>query len=148
MSDLFRPDSITAIGSFTALTDADADYLAIDRRVCSGFGDADPTTDTEPAPGQDGALIFPPLDDGQILTIVGDLVVTSTGLSAEAGYEAAVDSLYAELKSAVNDGKTAPIDITHTGGTVKVWKHSRIDTAWPEFWVCRVTFSVIVDLFA
>jgi hypothetical protein len=145
---VIRYEAISAIGAFTKLSNSVPDYLAIDPSACSGGGDADVRTTEEDAPGADGSLIEPPLDSAQIITLAGDLVVTSTGLSSEAGYKAAVETLFEELRAALNTGKAAPINLVHPGGTLKVWKHGRLDDSWPSFWVCRVMFSVIVDVFA
>lgn len=141
-------EEISAIGAFTALSEADGDYFAIDPRACSGGDDAETRVTVEDAPGSDGVLIEPPLDGAQIITLVGDFVVVSVGLSAETGYKTAVQAVVDDLKSAVNDGKAAPIDLVHPGGTLKVWKYSKVDPTWPSFWVCRATFSVVVDVFA
>jgi len=139
---------ISAIGGFTALTDADADYVALDPARSTGLGDAALRTTTYDAPGQDGELIFPPLDGAQIITLVGDLIVTSTGLSAESGYFTAVDTLYKSLKTALDAMKTAPGDLVTPGGTLKVWKYGPAEEEWQNYWVCSVTFSLIVDVFA
>jgi hypothetical protein len=138
--------SISQIGDFLALSNANEDYLAIDPSRCSGGGDADQRTSVEDAPGQDGALILPPLDGAQIITIAGDLVVTSTGHSAEPGYFDAVEALRLYLKTALDALKTAPGDLVHSGGTLKVWKYGKLEDSWPTFWVCSVTFSIVVDV--
>lgn len=144
-----RPATITQIGAFTALSNTVADYLAIAPSRCSGFGDPPARTTLEPAPGIDGVLVFPPLDDAWAITLVGDLVVTSTGASSETGYRDAVEALYQSLKTAIDAGKTAAIDIVHSGGTLKVWKNGPVDQEWDDFeTVCSVTFSVVVDVFA
>lgn len=144
-----RPSTISAIGAFTALSNADDDYLAIAPSRCSGFGDAPLRTTVLAAAGEDGALIFPPLDDAQIITLAGDFVVTSTGLSSETGYRDAVEALYESLVTALDAGKAAAIDLVHGGGTLKVWKNGEVDQAWDDFeTVCSVTFSVVVDVFA
>lgn len=145
---MIRYEEISAVGSFTALSETAGDYWAIDPDRCTGGGDADLGTVEEDAPGQDGVLIEPPLDEAQIITLSGPLVVTSTGLSAETGYKEAVETLFESLKSAINAGKTAPIDLTHPGGTLKVWKHSKVGDAWSGFWICTVTVSLAVDVFA
>jgi len=93
-------------------------------------------------------LIFPPLDDAQVITLAGDLVVTSTGHSAEDGYFDAVDALFDELKAALDLLKSAPNDLVHSTGTLKVWKNGPLDDNWSSFWVCSVTFSLVVDVFA
>ena len=139
---------ITGIGSFTTLSNADDDYLAIDPNRCSGLGDAPLRTTIYDAPGLDGSLIFPPLDGQHVITLVGDLIVTSTGLSAEAGYFTAVEALYNSLKSALDASKTAAQDLVTTGGTLKFWKNGPLEEEWQNFWVCSVTFSLIVDVFA
>jgi hypothetical protein len=137
---------ISAIGGFTALTNASADWLALDPARCSGLGDAPLRTTVYDAPGLDGELIFPPKDGQHIITLAGDLVVTSTeDLDA---YFTAVDTLYGSLKTALDAMKTAPGDLVTPGGTLKVWKQSEIDDEWQNYWVLSVTFSLIVDVFA
>lgn len=141
--------SISGIGGFAALTAASADYLAIAPSRCSGGGDAPLRTTVEDAPGADGVLILPPLDGAQIITLAGDLFVTSTGHSAEAGYDAAVQALFTSLKAALDALKTAPGNLVHSGGTLKVWKYGPLDDAWDDSGhMCSVTFSLIVDVFA
>lgn len=140
--------SISQIGSFTALTSASADYLALDPNRCSGLGDAPLRTTIYDAPGLDGALIFPPKDGQHIITLGGDLIVTSTGLSADSGYFTAVDTLYKSLKTALDSGKTSAQSLVHPGGTLKFWKYGPLEEEWQNYWACAVTFSVIVDVFA
>jgi hypothetical protein len=147
------PQSISAIGTFTKLDNSYlaaglADYLAIDPGACSGFGDAPLRTTVDDAPGDDGALIEEPKDGGLIVTIAGDLFVTSTGASNEAGYFDAVESLYQELKAALDALKTAPADLVHHAGSMKVRKQSELDPTFTSFWTMRVTFSLIQDVFA
>lgn len=140
-----RYSSISAIGDFTALTPASIDYLRLDPTRCAGGDDAPLRVTVEPAPGEDGALIFAPLDDAQILTLAGDLVITSSG--TEAGYFAALDTLFGSLKTALDALKTAPDDLVHSGGTLKVWKYAQIDSSWTGI-VKSVTFGLVVDVFA
>jgi hypothetical protein len=146
MSAPIRYQSISAIGDFTALTASDEDYLAIDPARCAGGGGPPQRTTIEPAPGEDGALIFPPFDDAWIVTIAGDLFVTSTGHSSEAGYFAAVDTLLASLKSALDSLKTTPGSLTHSGGTESVWLNAALDPTWQDFFMCSVTFGLVVDV--
>lgn len=137
---------ISAIGAFTALTNASADYLALDPARCTGLGDAALRTTTYDTPGADGELIFPALDGQQVFTLVGDLVVTSTNdISA---YFTALDTLYNSLKSALDTLKAAPGDLVTPGGTMKVWKFGPLEDEWQNFWVASVTFSLIRDLSA
>jgi hypothetical protein len=138
-----RYSTISAIGDFTAFTPADSDYLLIVPSRCSGGADAPLRTTVEPAPGADGALIFPPLDDAQILTLAGDLVITSDG--SESGYFDAIDTLLASLKSALDALKTAPDDLVHSAGTLSVWKYAPLDTSF-EGTVMSVTFGLVVDV--
>src|SRR5262245_34780113 len=109
---------ITAIGSFTALTNSDADYLALDPTACTGLGDAPLRTTTYDAPGEDGELIFAPMDGAHIITLAGDLIVTSTETGDMDDYFAAVDTLYASLKTAIDALKTAPDDLVTAGGSL------------------------------
>jgi hypothetical protein len=138
-----RYSSISAIGVFTALSPATPDYLHIDPTRCSGGADAPLRTSVEPAPGADGALIFPPLDDAQILTLAGDLVITSDG--SDSGYFAALDTLITSLKAALDALKAAPDDLVHSGGTLSVWKYAPLDTSWAGI-TQSVTFGLVVDV--
>lgn len=148
MAASIRYQAITGIGAFTALDSSHADYLAIDPNRCSGLGDAPLRTTVYDAPGQDGSLIYAPLDGQKIVTLAGDLIVTSTGYSAETGYFAAVDTLYDSLKTALDALKTAPGNLVTPGGTLKVWKYGPLEETWQNYWACSVTFSLIVDVFA
>lgn len=148
MTASIRYQAITGIGSFTALSNSSSDYLALDPARCSGLGDAPLRTTVYDAPGQDGALIFPPLDGQKVITLGGDLIVTSTGSTNETGYFAAVDTLYASLKSALDSAKGSVQDLVTPGGTLKFRKHGPLDEEWVNYWACAVTFSLIVDVFA
>lgn len=143
---------ISGIGGFTALSNAAADYLALDPSACTGLGDSALRTTTYDAPGEDGELIFPPKDGQHIITLVGDLTVTSVtaGVAGAtmADYFTAVDTLYGSLKAALDAMKTAPGNLVTPGGTLKVWKYAPLDESWTNYWVCRVTFGLIVDVFA
>lgn len=140
--------SISGIGAFVALDSSHADYMKIDPSRSTGLGDAALRTTTYDAPGQDGELIFPPLDGAHIITLVGDLIVTSVGDSSQPGYFAAVDALYTSLKTALDAMKTTPGDLLNPGGTLKVWKYGPLEESWQNYWACSVTFSLIVDVFA
>lgn len=147
------PQSITQIGDFTAI-DNDwlgvglADYLAIDPEACSGFGDAPLRTTVYDAAGQHGAFVFPPKDGALIMTVVGDLIVTSTGHSAEDGYFEAVSALYTSLKDALDALRDAPDDLVHLDGSMKVWKNGPLEPTWTSYYTMRVTFSLVQDVFA
>lgn len=151
---LILPQSITAIGSFTAFDNAYLnagleDYLAIDPNRCSGFGDAALRSTIFDAPGEDGELIFPSFDGQLAMTLYADIVVTSTGSSNDDGYMAAVASLYAEFKAAIDALKSAPDDLVHSAGSMKVWKNGPVDPSFPNsYWQMGVTFSLIQDVFA
>jgi hypothetical protein len=138
-----RYGTISAIGAFTALSDASADYLRIVGDRCSGGDDAPLRTIVEPAPGLDGPLIFPPLDDAQIITLAGDLIITSA--SDEAGYIAAEDTLLASLKAALDLMKSAPDALVYSGGTLRVWKYAPIDGGRNGM-LKSVTFGLVVDV--
>lgn len=140
-----RYSTISQIGTFTDLSTGSADYLKLDPGRCTGGDDAPMRTIVEPAPGLDGALIFPPLDDAQILTLGGDLVIRSAG--DESGYLAAQDALLASLKAALDALKAAPGDLVHSAGTVSVWKYAGIDGGWQGV-IKTVTFGLVVDVFA
>lgn len=138
-----RYSTISEIGSFTALSPVSTDYLLIDPARCSGGADAPLRTTVEDAPGADGALIFPPLDGAQIITLAGRLRILSA--SDDAGYFAAIDTLLASLKTALDAMKSAPDDLIHSAGTLSVWKYAPIDTAW-EGAAMLVTFGLVVDV--
>jgi len=150
---VIMPQSITQIGSFTAI-DNDflgvglEDYLAIAPDACSGFGDAPVRATVYDAPGRHGALVYPPKDGALAMTLVGDLVVTSTGHSVEEGYFEAVAALYASLKAALDALRDAPDDLIHLDGSMKVWKNGPLDPAWTSFYTLRVTFALVQDVFA
>lgn len=150
---LILPQSITQIGIFDRFDSPFiglglADYVAIDPSACTGFGDAPLRTTIDDAPGEDGVLIEPPKDGGLIMTIVADLVVTSTGPSNDPGYLDTVVSLYQELKAALDLLKAAPDDLVHSAGSMKVWKYGPVDPNFPNYWTARVTFGLIQDVFA
>lgn len=140
-----RYSTISQIGGFTALDASSVDYLALDPTACTGGDDAPLRTTIEPAPGLDGALVFPPLDDAWIITLAGPLIIGSAG--DEAGYLAAQDTLLASLKTALDALKTAPDDLVHSAGTLKVWKYAPIVGSWSGI-VKTVTFGLVVDVFA
>lgn len=146
MSAPLRYASVTQIGAFTALDPSFGDYLAIDPERCSGGGGPPQRVTVEPSPVGDGALIFPTLDDAWIVTLGGDLVVTSNGQSSEGGYFAALDTLYASLKTALDALKSAPDDLVHSHGTEQVWRNSEITDEWTSFWTVAVTFRLAVDV--
>lgn len=142
-----RYSTISAIGGFTAINGGATDYLHLVPSNCSGGADAPLRTTVEDAPGLDGALIFPPFDGAQVITLSGDFVIKSAG--DESGYLAAQDTLFGSLKSALDALKTAPDDLVHSGGSLKVWKYAPIDTSWDDnAKILSVTFSLIVDVFA
>lgn len=140
-----RYSSITAIGGFTDLDPSADDWLRLDPARCSGGADAPLRTIVEDAPGADGALIFPPLDGAQIITLAGDIIVTSDG--TEAGYFSALDAVLADLKSALDAMKAAPDDLVHSGGTLSVWKYAPLDTSFANN-LQSVTFGLVVDVSA
>lgn len=142
-----RYSTISAIGDFTALSAASTDYLHLVPSRCSGGADAPLRTTVEDAPGLDGALIFPPFEGAQIITLSGDFVIKSAG--DESGYLAAQDTIFGSLKTALAALKAAPDDLVHSGGSLKVWKYASIDTGWDDdAKILSVTFGLIVDAFA
>jgi hypothetical protein len=146
-----RPSTIESIGDFTDLEMdvSTLDWLALRPSACTGLGGGSLRNTVEDAPGEPGTLIEPPLDGAWVITLAGDLVVTSTGLSSETGYREAIDTLYASLSDAFDALKLAPDDLVHGGGTLKVWAYGEIDPTWDDLeTICSVTFSLIVDLFA
>lgn len=149
MSAPIDPATISKIGGFTAFTDADADYLAAVPDSCTGLGGPDlRVEDDENAADTDGDLIFGRLDGPWIVTLVYDVVATSTGPTADDGYRAAVGAVVASLKTALDAMKAAPDDLTHAGGTEQAWFHSKVEPSWKNFHVCRVTFGLKIDAFA
>lgn len=140
-----RYSTITTIGAFTALSASTTDWLRLDPTKCDGGEDADLRTTIEDAPGLDGGLVFPPLDSAQIITLVGDLIIRSA--TTDSGYFAAQDTLLASLKSALATLKTTPGNLVHAGGTLKVWKYSKISSSYQGA-LKTVTFGLVVDVFA
>lgn len=136
-----RYSTISAIGSFTALSPASSDYLWLDPSRCSGGVDAPLRTTVEPAPGADGVLIEPPLDDAQIITLSGRLIVTS---DAQGVFSSACDTLLASLKTALDALKASPGNLVHAGGTLSVWKYAPLDTTFDGA-AMYVTFALVVD---
>jgi hypothetical protein len=146
-----RVSTIESIGDFTDLhlDPSTLDYLALAPSRCSGLGGPSLRTVEEDAPGQGGSLILPPLDGAWIITLAGDLVVLSTGLSSESGYREAIDTLLGSLEDELDALAVAPDDLVYGGGSLKVWKHGELDVTWDDLeTVCSVTFSLIVDVFA
>lgn len=137
-----RYSTISAIGSFTALTSSTADYLRLDPTRCSGGTDAPVRLTIEANPGFDGAKVFPAYDDAQIITLGGDLVITSS--STESGYFSAEDTLMAALKTALDAMKASPDNLVHSGGTLSVAKYAPISESRQGF-LCGVTFSLVVS---
>lgn len=137
-----RADTVSAIGTFTALTDSDTDYLAIDEGRCSGQGDAPMRTSLFPKAGANGAFVLPPFDDAQIITLCGAAIVNSAG--DPTGYGDAVEALYQSLRTALNLMKAAPDALVHADGSIDVWKHAPLEKSW-EGVVAFFTFSVVVD---
>lgn len=137
-----RPESITAIGTFDALTSADTDYLAIDPGRCAGVDDAPLRTSVFPRAGADGVFVFTPYEDAQIMTLSGAAIINSA--SEPDDYREAVETLFQSLRSALNAGKSATITLTHADGSVDVRKYGAAEKTW-EGAVCFFTFSVVVD---
>lgn len=138
-----RYSTISAIGTFTALSSATADYLELDPAACQGGSDAPIRITTEQRAGADGVYVFPPFDDAQIITLAGKLRITSAG--DETGYFAAEDTLLASLKTALDLMKAAPDDLVHSGGTLSVWKYAGIVDSRDGL-ILTVTFGLIVDV--
>jgi len=138
-----RYSTISQLGTFTAFSPASADYLRLDPSACAGGEDAPVRTNLEQIPGGDGVYVLPPFDDAQIITLVGDLIITSS--STEAGYFSAQDTLLAALKSALNAAKSARVNLVHGGGTLHVWKYAPIESSYQGA-LKRVTFGVVVDV--
>lgn len=141
-----RYATISGIGTFTALDPSATDWLRIDPNRCTGGTDQPLRTTVEPAAGQDGAIVLPALNDAQIITLGGDLMIGSATDGGTAWY-AALDTLLASLKTALDALKAAPGNLVSNDGTVSVWKYAPIDTSYQGA-LMGVTFSVVVDVFA
>jgi hypothetical protein len=137
-----RYSTINQLGTFTAFDISSVDYLRLVPGRCTGGADADVRTTEEDAPGQHGVLVFPPLDGAQIITLSGDFSINSGGDPF-----AANDTILASLRTALNLLRAAPGNLVHSGGTLKVWKHAKIEDSWQGA-LLSVTFSVVVDVFA
>lgn len=145
MSVLIIPQTITAIGGFTALTNNDADYLQLDPQRCSLPANGAARTTVEPKAGVDGAFIEGAFEGEQVLTLGGSLVVTSNGNSSESGYFTALETLFTSLKTALDALKTADGNLVHSGGSTPVRWYAALEPTWENFWVCSVTFGLVVN---
>lgn len=145
-SALILPQTITGIGSFSALTWASADWLAIDPARCSIPGQGEARTTVENKSGADSVFVEDAFEGAQILTLVGDLVVTSTGLSSEGTYFAAVSTLLGSLKTALAAMKTADANLVHSGGSTACRWYTPLEPTWINYWVCSVTFGLLVHV--
>jgi hypothetical protein len=133
-----RFGSITAIGSFTALTSASTDYLSLTPSRCVDTPSL--RTNVENAPGTPGVLVFPPLAGARILTFGGEVVIRSAG--DEAGYFAAIDTLVDSLESALDAMASSPDDVDHSGGSLSCWLYAPNVPTWDE--IARIcTFSLV-----
>lgn len=137
-----RYDTISAIGDFTALTAASTDYLRLDPGRCVGGDDPPLRTRIQPKPGAHGAFVYPPLDDAQIITLAGVVVIESG--SSDGDYLDSVEDLYQDLKAALDAMRAAPDDLVHADGSLSVWKYAPAEKSW-DATVCSITFSVVVD---
>jgi hypothetical protein len=144
VSVVIIPQTITAIGTFTALTDAAADYLALDPQRCSLPAQGVARTTIEHKTGADSAYVEDAFEGEQILTLGGDLVVTSNGDSSQSGYFTAVGTLLGSLKTALDALKTADDNLVHAGVSTPVRWYAALDPTWTNFWVCSVTFGLVV----
>jgi len=139
-----RVSTISQIGAFTALDEGAGDWLRLDPNRCSGTEDAPLRTNLFQRSMQDGVEIEPPFDDAWILTLGGDLLITSDA-DGGSGTMAAEDTLLASLKSALDALKAAPDDLVYGGGTLSVWKYSPIEST-RQSGVKAVTFGLVVDV--
>ena len=138
--------TISQIGALTELSQAvQDDWLAFDPQACKGAAGPNYRSTVEPAPGADGAFVFDDLDDAWLLTLVGDLMVTSNGLSTEGDYFGAVRILMGTIKSALDTLKTSTGNLVHSGGTETCKAIGALDDTWTSFWTCRVTFQLAVN---
>lgn len=143
-SVVILPQTITAIGSFSKLTSADADYLQIDPARCALPADGEARVTVEDKAGADGVFVEDAFEGAQILTLAGDLVVTSNGNSSESGYFTAVSTLLGDLKTALDALKTADGNLVHSGGSTLVRWYAKLEPTWSNFYVCSVTFGLVV----
>lgn len=145
MSVIVIPQLITAIGTFTALSAADDDYLALDPKRCSIPAQGVARTTIENKAGADDAFIEDALEGAQVLTLGGDLTITSNGNSSEAGYFTALGTLLDSLKSALDALKTADDDLVCNSVNIPVRWYSALEPSFADsFWVCSVTFGLVV----
>jgi hypothetical protein len=135
-----RWNSISAIGTLTDVNTSSGDCLIPIPARCKRARSL--RTTVEDAPGDDGALVFPPLDGAEILTIGGILRIRSA--TSESGYLSAVDTLLATIDTALLALKAAPDDLVHSGGTLSVWLYAHLDEAWDNA-LMNVTFSLVVE---
>jgi hypothetical protein len=140
-----RYSTIDTLGTFTAFDITSTDYLRLDPTKCTGGEDPPLRTTIEPVPGGDGALILPPFDDAWIITLAGDLIITSAG--DDVGYFEAQDTLLASLLSALEALKTAPDVLSSSSGDLMVWKYAPIDSSYQGA-LKSVTFGLVVDVTA
>lgn len=144
MSVIILPQTITAIGTFTALTSASANYLQLDPQRCSLPANGLARTTVEAKPGADSAIVEDAFEGEQILTLGGDLVVTSNGNSSEAGYFTALGTLLGSLKTALDALKTADDNLVHAAVNTPVRWYAPLEPTWTNYYVCAVTFGLVV----
>lgn len=138
-----RVNSITAIGTLTALNFASADSLVFVPSRCS-IPEALLRTTVEDAPGQAGVFVEPPLAGAQIITLGGYLNITSVG--TDAAYLAAMDTLEGVIKTALAALQVAPDDLVSGAGTISVWQYAPYEPTFDEeAKVMNVVFGLIVD---
>lgn len=144
MSVVFVPQLITAIGTFTKLTAADADYLRIDPQRCSLPANGTARVTVEAKPGADSAIVEDAFEGEQILTLGGELVVTSNGNSSESGYFTALGTLLGDLKTALDALKTADANLVCNAVSTPVRWYAPLEPTWENYYVCAVTFGLVV----
>ncbi len=133
-----RFGSVTAIGSFTALTSSSTDYLSLTPSRCVDSPSL--RTTVEDQPGGPGVLVFPPLRGARILTFGGQVVIRSDG--SDSGYYTAIDTLVASLETALASMEAAPDDVDHSGGSLSCWTYAPLLPTWEDV-VRVVTFGLV-----
>lgn len=138
-----RWQTVSAIGTFTALTSASADYLLLDPRQCKRSRTL--RTTVYDKAGADGVLPFPPKYGNEIWTLGGAIVVTSSG--TEAGYVAAADTLIAALETALDAMRAAPDAVVDSVGSRDMWLYAPLEDYSNDAAPIQklVTFSLLAD---
>lgn len=143
-SVVILPQTITAVGGFTALDSTSADWWNIDPQRCSIPAGGAARVTVEAKAGTDGVFVENAFEGEQVITLGGPLVVTSNGSSSESGYFTAVATLLSSLKTAHDALKTADGNLVHAGVSTPVRWYAPLETSWDNFYVCTVTLGLVV----